>query len=530
MFHSVGFIMVSRLSAPVGLLQVLLDSGRRSQRRINDRDKRDLNMHVSKEMRRASAVSNSSIFGPNAWLIDEQFQQYSKDPNSVDKEWREYFKANGAPRSATQSPAAVKQSEGSSIEAKQAARETSTSAAAADAQASTKKAAPVPDKPAPKKSAAKKPQSPLERIGEAPEPGETQLKGMFKAIAKNMDESLTIPTATTVRDMPVKLMWENRALINDHLKRTRGGKISFTHILGYAMVKAVQIHPAMNVRYENKDGKPFVVQPEHVNLGLAIDLPQKDGSRALVVAAIKDCEHKSFAEFLDAYEDIVARSRKNKLTMDDFSGVTINLTNPGGIGTRHSIARLAEAVMEIILCMNSEMSADEATLLYIGLTTDTGCFQYSNTCAASFRAAAELLRMGADNTMVSTVFFRKVSRARLKLESMIYAGMTYYRDGLIAVAKITLDMMARAGATEDDCDDLAGLPGRAEGSIVNITVREQEDGTSKISVRSTRDVNSSDICAVFGGGGHAMAAGCTIYGGPDKATETLLSVIDEVWK
>ena len=91
MFHSVGFIMVSRLSAPVGLLQVLLDSGRRSQRRINDRDKRDLNMHVSKEMRRASAVSNSSIFGPNAWLIDEQFQQYSKDPNSVDKEWREYF-------------------------------------------------------------------------------------------------------------------------------------------------------------------------------------------------------------------------------------------------------------------------------------------------------------------------------------------------------------------------------------------------------------------------------------------------------
>ena len=197
---------------------------------------------------------------------------------------------------------------------------------------------------------------------------------------------------------------------------------------------------------------------------------------------------------------------------------------------REDKSSCAEAVMEIILCMNSEMSADEATLLYIGLTTDTGCFQYSNTCAASFRAAAELLRMGADNTMVSTVFFRKVSRARLKLESIIYAGMTYYRDGLIAVAKITLDMMARAGATEDDCDDLAGLPGRAEGSIVNITVREQEDGTSKISVRSTRDVNSSDICAVFGGGGHAMAAGCTIYGGPDKATETLLSVIDEVWK
>ena len=87
-----------------------------------------------------------------------------------------------------------------------------------------------------------------------------------------------------------------------------------------------------------------------------------------------------------------------------------------------------------------------------------------------------------------------------------------------------------AGATEDDCDDLAGLAGRVEGSILNITIREQEDGSSKISVRSTPEISSSDICAVFGGGGHAMAAGCTIYGKPDKARDMLLSVIDEVWK
>ena len=90
-------------------------------------------------------------------------------------------------------------------------------------------------------------------------------------------------------------------------------------------------------------------------------------------------------------------------------------------------------------------------------------------------------------------------------------------------------MMEKAGATEDDCDDLAGLAGRVEGSILNITIREQEDGSSKISVRSTPEINSSDICAVFGGG-HAMAAGCTIYGKPDKACDMLLSVIDEVWK
>ncbi|MHB2251075.1 multifunctional oxoglutarate decarboxylase/oxoglutarate dehydrogenase thiamine pyrophosphate-binding subunit/dihydrolipoyllysine-residue succinyltransferase subunit [Corynebacterium aurimucosum] len=284
-------------------------------------------------------MSNSSIYGPNAWLIDEQFQQYSKDPNSVDKEWREYFEANGAPKSDAPANAPAQK--------KGAAQAAEKSPAAPGAKApSDPKASTAAAKSA--KKAEKKSESPLDRIKDAPEPGSRVLKGMFKAIAKNMDESLEIPTATTVRDIPVKLMWENRAMINDHLKRTRGGKISFTHILGYALVKAVQIHPDMNVRYEIKDGKPTVVQPEHVNLGLAIDLPQKDGSRALVVAAIKEAENKTFSEFIDAYQDIVDRSRKNKLTMDDFSGVTINLTNPGGIGTRHSIARLTKGSGAII--------------------------------------------------------------------------------------------------------------------------------------------------------------------------------------
>jgi len=298
-------------------------------------------------------VSKSSIYGPNAWLIDEQFQQYSKDPNSVDKEWRDYFEANGAPKQAAQPKASAKASGSTASAPAQKPAEKKESSAPKPAEKSP--AAPGAKSPSDSKSSAtkakadpKKSESPLDRIKDAPEPGSRVLKGMFKAIAKNMDESLEIPTATTVRDIPVKLMWENRAMINDHLKRTRGGKISFTHILGYALVKAVQIHPDMNVRYEIQDGKPTVVQPEHVNLGLAIDLPQKDGSRALVVAAIKEAENKSFAEFIDAYQDIVDRSRKNKLTMDDFSGVTINLTNPGGIGTRHSIARLTKGSGSII--------------------------------------------------------------------------------------------------------------------------------------------------------------------------------------
>lgn len=190
----------------------------------------------------------------------------------------------------------------------------------------------------------------------------------------------------------------------------------------------------------------------------------------------------------------------------------------------------AEVVMELIQNINTEITKKEATLLYIGLSTDTGCFQYANTNAATMRAAAELLRLGADNAMVNLRFFRKVSRARLMLESMIYAGMDYYRDGRISVATVTLDMMEKAGATEDDCDDLAGLAGRAEDAVVSITIKEQGDGNCKISVRSNPEVSSSDICAVFGGGGHAMAAGCTIMGTPQMAKELLLQVIDEVWK
>lgn len=190
----------------------------------------------------------------------------------------------------------------------------------------------------------------------------------------------------------------------------------------------------------------------------------------------------------------------------------------------------AEVVMELIQNINTEITKEEATLLYIGLSTDTGCFQYANTNAATMRAAAELLRLGADNAMVNLRFFRKASRARLMLESMIYAGMDYYRDGRISVATVTLDMMEKAGATEDDCDDLAGLAGRAEDAVVSITIKEQGDGNCKISVRSNPEVSSSDICAVFGGGGHAMAAGCTIMGTPQMAKELLLQVIDEVWK
>ncbi|WP_062659249.1 multifunctional oxoglutarate decarboxylase/oxoglutarate dehydrogenase thiamine pyrophosphate-binding subunit/dihydrolipoyllysine-residue succinyltransferase subunit, partial [Mycolicibacterium canariasense] len=174
------------------------------------------------------------------------------------------------------------------------------------------------------------------------------LRGAAAAVVKNMNASLEVPTATSVRAIPAKLMIDNRVVINNHLKRTRGGKISFTHLLGYAIVQAVKKFPNMNRHFAEIDGKPTAVTPAHTNLGLAIDLQGKDGARQLVVAAIKRCETMQFGQFIAAYEDIVRRARDGKLTAEDFAGVTISLTNPGTIGTVHSVPRLMRGQGAII--------------------------------------------------------------------------------------------------------------------------------------------------------------------------------------
>jgi len=147
-------------------------------------------------------------------------------------------------------------------------------------------------------------------------------------------------TATSVRTVPAKLMIDNRIVINNHLKRARGGKVSFTHILAWALVRALQEFPSMNVFYDEPDGKPSVVVPPHINLGIAIDLPKPDGSRALLVPGIKRAETMGFGDFLAAYEDVIRKVKSNKLTVEDFQGATITLTNPGTIGTVQSVPRL----------------------------------------------------------------------------------------------------------------------------------------------------------------------------------------------
>ena len=155
-----------------------------------------------------------------------------------------------------------------------------------------------------------------------------------------MESSLGVPTATSVRAIPAKLLIDNRIVVNSHLSRSRGGKVSFTHLMGFAVVRALASMPEMNRAYGERDGKPVLLTPSHVNLGLAIDLAKPDGTRQLLVPSIKRAETMDFTQFWTAYEDVVRRARGGKLGADDFAGTTISLTNPGTIGTNHSVPRL----------------------------------------------------------------------------------------------------------------------------------------------------------------------------------------------
>ncbi|MFI9236645.1 multifunctional oxoglutarate decarboxylase/oxoglutarate dehydrogenase thiamine pyrophosphate-binding subunit/dihydrolipoyllysine-residue succinyltransferase subunit [Streptomyces sp. NPDC053079] len=298
------------------------------------------------------AKSPADVFGPNEWLVDEIYQQYLQDPNSVDRAWWDFF-ADYKPGTAGATP--PQPLTGVETPGTPAAPTAQPAAAPAAAQPSAAPAAPAAPAPAAPKAAPAAPQAPAKPVAKTPaakpvpaaKPAEpaagpelVTLRGPSAAVAKNMNASLELPTATSVRAVPVKLLFDQRIVINNHLKRARGGKVSFTHLIGYAMVQALKLMPSMNHSFMEKDGKPTLVKPEHVNLGLAIDLVKPNGDRQLVVAAIKKAETLNFFEFWQAYEDIVRRARVGKLTMDDFTGVTASLTNPGGIGTVHSVPRL----------------------------------------------------------------------------------------------------------------------------------------------------------------------------------------------
>ena len=298
-------------------------------------------------------------FGANEWLVYEIRQQYLKDPDSVSEAWREFL-SDYTPTDGASSPAAAPTDPPSPIPAAPtappaappvaappvaapAAARPVAAPAAATPVAATPAAAPVAATPVAAPPAAAPAQA-------APATGSTstRLKGSSARVVQNMESSLTVPTATSVRSVPAKLLADNRTVINNHLRRARGGKVSFTHLIGYALVRAVADVPVMNNSYAEVDGKPFLVTPDGVGLGLAIDLQNANGSRSLVVAAIKGADALDFVGFWAAYEDIVRRARGGKLNPEDFQGTTISLTNPGGIGTVHSVPRLMQGSGAII--------------------------------------------------------------------------------------------------------------------------------------------------------------------------------------
>jgi multifunctional 2-oxoglutarate metabolism enzyme len=272
----------------------------------------------------------SADFGANEWLVDELYQRYLDDPGSVDKAWWSFFadyrpmrglNGTGPQPVLSEAPAAQ--------------------APAAPAQAPT--AAPVqapPGQPAPAPAKPVQPQAGQPAAAPPPDADLSRIRGAAARTAANMTASLGVPTATSVRAVPAKLLIDNRIVINNHLQRGRGGKISFTHLIGYAVVQAVKALPEMNAAFAEEDGKPVIATPHHVNLGLAIDLKGKDGSRQLLVPNIKGAEEMDFRQFWTAYEDVIRKARSGKLTVADFQGTTISLTNPGTIGTEHSVPRL----------------------------------------------------------------------------------------------------------------------------------------------------------------------------------------------
>ena len=327
----------------------------------------------------ASEDGSSGEFGANEWLVDEMYERFIADRNSVDQSWwpilESYHQTTveasstppvptpptaPAPPSAPTEPAAP---------AEPIAPPAPVDAAPVDAApvvagpvepptttgsqpiARTTSIQPKPQ-PIPAQAPASSPQPPTSTLTDdsstEPQDVVSTLKGMSKSLAANMDASLTVPTATSVRTIPAKLLIDNRIVINNHLKRARGGKVSFTHLIAWALVQTLKEFPSQNVFYDEVDGKPSVVAPAHLNLAIAIDIPKPDGTRALLVPGIKNTETMGFQEFLVAYEDVVTRARNNKLTAADYAGNTISLTNPGGIGTEHSVPRLMKGAGAII--------------------------------------------------------------------------------------------------------------------------------------------------------------------------------------
>lgn len=310
------------------------------------------------------------------WYLAMMRDLYERDPQMLDPSWRAYFSTESAPPQLRAARPPIPDADPSSPDEASAPGQASPTGSGApsedaspvsvtpptlDIEEDEETTAPTDAAPVVSVTRSDLPPAPPVALAEATSPYTRQqhgraaftlshaapaqdetrvLKSAARATAKHMDASLSIPTATSQRQIPAKLLIENRALINAHLARTVGGKVSFTHLIGYALVEALCEMPDLNVRYTLQDGKPALEHLAHIGLGLAIDVADASGNHSLKVPVIHDADTLTFSEFVDAYQDLVSRARTATLTTADFQGASVTLTNPGTLGTTTSVPRL----------------------------------------------------------------------------------------------------------------------------------------------------------------------------------------------
>jgi 2-oxoglutarate dehydrogenase E1 component len=267
------------------------------------------------------------LFGPNAWLVDEMYEQYRQDPGSVSPGWRDFFQGYRPGGVNLARPSLTPPSD---------APEPQGRPDVPSARATTTPSAPPPGAPAVPVATPAPPAAP---VG-------TPIRGAAARIVANMNASLEVPTATSFRAIPARLLEVNRRMLNDELSRSgTAGKISFTHLIGFAVTEALAAVPVLNSTFaaaagDDPKAAPTVVHHEHLGLGVAVDLEKSDGSRTLMVPVIRDADTLDFRGFWRAYEDLIRKVRAGKIGADDLAGATVSLTNPGTIGTVQSVPRL----------------------------------------------------------------------------------------------------------------------------------------------------------------------------------------------
>ena len=261
-------------------------------------------------------------FGANAEYVQALLERFRSNPDLVDDSWRSYFTeilGDGAGPTTPASPT-PSQTAGNGAKAT-AVTEPDGNARVVPSADGSAAAAPAPQR----KPAEARPPEDLEAL---------PLRGPALKIVENMERSLSVPTATSERRIPVKLLDENRRLINQHLAEHDRGKASYTHLIAWAILRALEAYPQLNDGFFDGEGGAARLKRPQVNLGVAVDLTKKDGSRTLLVPNIKNANSLSFSQFLTAYDDVVKRARDGKLQIADFQGTSISLTNPGTIGTK----------------------------------------------------------------------------------------------------------------------------------------------------------------------------------------------------